>query len=74
MFTFEFVGALAQLGYQLKGKTGMTDLNTKLDKELNELLRAIHEYRIKHREDADEALIVEVLSYVRHARQLIEPD
>lgn len=67
------IGCLTAAAYLFQNdkEKRMTALNTKLDKELNELLRAIHEYRINHGEDADEGLITEVLSYVRHARELI---
>jgi hypothetical protein len=52
----------------------MKELNNKLDKELNLLLKAVHEYHFKHREDADEELIKQVLDYVRQAKRVLEPE
>jgi hypothetical protein len=50
------------------------DYTNKLNKEVNLLLKAIHEYQFKHRENADQTLIKQVLDHVTNARQLIQED
>jgi hypothetical protein len=43
-----------------------------LNKELNLLLKAVHEYQQKNRDSADAQLLNRVTDYCIHARKLIE--
>lgn len=52
-------------------KDKMKEINN-LNKELNLLLKAVHEYQQKHRDNADAQLLNRVTDYCLHARKMLE--
>jgi hypothetical protein len=47
-------------------------LTNKLDRELNELLKAVHEYRHTHKDNQDEELIGKIIDLVSHGKRIVE--
>jgi hypothetical protein len=47
-------------------------LTNKLDRELNDLLKAVHEYRHTHKENQDEVLIQKIIDLVAHGKRIVE--
>jgi hypothetical protein len=47
-------------------------LINRLDKELNELLKAVHEYRFTHKDNLDELLIARIIAHVNQGKLIVQ--